>query len=67
MSKCDFNGETFHELLDNICLSFGSKLNRQSFGIYMGITCVPLLAKKCFCFVIRETLRCFFLTRTRLM
>ena len=30
MSKCDLNGEAFHDLLDDISISFGYKLNRLS-------------------------------------
>ena len=29
MSKCDFNGEAFHYRLDNIFISFVSKLYKQ--------------------------------------
>ena len=31
-------------LLDNICITFGSKLYRQNVGIPMGTNCVPLVA-----------------------
>ena len=33
-----------HYLLDNIFISFGSKLYRQIVGIPMGTTCAPLVA-----------------------
>ena len=32
-------------LLDNICIRFGTKLNRQIVGTPMGTNCVPLFAK----------------------
>ena len=66
MSKCDFHGKTYPDLLDNIFISFSSKLYRQIVGIYMGTKCVPLLANLFF-FVIRETLCCLFPTRIRLL
>ena len=67
MSKCDFNGEAFHYRLDNIFISFNSKLYRHIVGINMGTYCVPLLANLfCFCFVMRETFCCLFLTSIRL-
>ena len=31
-------------LVDNICVRFGGQLFRQTIGIPMGISCVPLLA-----------------------
>ena len=50
MTKRDFDGETFHYLLDNILISFGSKLYRQTFGIYIGTNCVSHLANLLFLF-----------------
>ena len=52
--SCQKVRDALHYLLDNIFIRFGSKLYRQIVGIPMGTNC--------FCFDMRETSCCLFLT-----
>ena len=53
---------SFHYLLDNLLIRFGSKLYRHIVGISMGTNCAPLVADL-FLFCMRVTPCClFFLT-----
>ena len=56
--------DALHYLLDNIIIRFGSKLHFVC--IPMGTNSAPLVADL-FCFVMRETLFCLFLTIIKLM
>ena len=56
--------DALHYLLDNIIIRFGSKLHFVC--IPMGTSSAPLVADL-FCFVMRETLFCLFLTIIKLM
>ena len=57
--------DALHYLLDNIFISFGSKLYRQVVGIPMGTNFAPLAAD--FFFVMIETLCCLCQTITKLI
>ena len=58
--------DALHYLLDNIFISFGSKLYRQVVGIPMGTNFAPLAADFFF-FVMIETLCCLCQTITKLI
>ena len=60
------NLDALHYLLDTFFIRFDSKVYRQILGIPVGTYCVPLVADL-FCFVMRETSCCLFLTKFKLM
>ena len=64
--SCQKMCDALHYFLDNIFIRVGSKLYRQIVGIPMGTNCAPLVADL-FCFVMKETLCCRYLTIIKLI
>ena len=60
--SCQKVCDALHYLLDIVFMRFGPKLYRQIVGIPMSTQIVLLLLQICFCFVMRETSCCLFLT-----